>query len=206
MMCKRALTALLFRFGYGMCRGPEHRWSFAEEQGVVVIVDPSTDDALAPFMDGAAESAKVALARNVRAARKERGWTQEILGERSGLGRAVIHRVEKALSNLTIESIAAIARGLELGENGTSMLFSSLNPASASDAEVPREVRKFPAPRMEAMGSTSAARKGHLAIELPAGQAFEAAQLLASHLGRSVTLIDPTTRIVAGIAGRITPE
>jgi transcriptional regulator with XRE-family HTH domain len=167
-----------------------------------VTSDPTPDGAaISPNddLDDRAQLQKEALARNVRAARRQRRWTQEILGDRSGLGRAVIHRTEKAVSNLTIESINAIARALELGEDGSSILLASTGPAS--NADVSRESGREKRPvRAEAVDKPRLISKDHLAIELPAGQAFEAARLLANHFGHSITLVDPSNRLVAGIA------
>lgn len=53
------------------------------------------------------------FARRVRLLRQLRGWSQEVLGELSGLDRSYIGSVERAERNIGIENIEKIARALD---------------------------------------------------------------------------------------------
>jgi len=53
------------------------------------------------------------FARRVRLLRKLRGWSQEVLGELSGLDRSYIGSVERAERNISLENIEKIARALD---------------------------------------------------------------------------------------------
>lgn len=54
------------------------------------------------------------LARNVRVLRAMRGWSQEVLGELSGLHRNYIGHIERAEVNIGLENLSKIARAFEL--------------------------------------------------------------------------------------------
>lgn len=54
------------------------------------------------------------LAKNIRLYRNKMGLSQEELAERSGLHRTYIGSVERAERNVTIESMAKIAKGLKV--------------------------------------------------------------------------------------------
>jgi len=52
------------------------------------------------------------LGERVRALRRERGWTLEILAERSGVSRAMISKLERGEKNPTLVVAAKVAEGL----------------------------------------------------------------------------------------------
>jgi transcriptional regulator with XRE-family HTH domain len=58
-------------------------------------------------------SLRQVFAKNVRAVRKDRGWSQEELAERAGLHRTYISIIERGLKNVSIDNIEAIAKALE---------------------------------------------------------------------------------------------
>ena len=55
------------------------------------------------------------FARNVRRLRKERQMTQLELADAAGVGRTFISQVERGHFSVTLETIAAIARALNVG-------------------------------------------------------------------------------------------
>jgi transcriptional regulator with XRE-family HTH domain len=143
----------------------------------------------------ASKIARTTLASNLIAARKAVGLTQAKLGENSGLGRAYIHRVENERTNLTLDSLAVLAATLGLS---VSQLLSERGPEDGP-LEPPSPSESEHSPKL--VGSPWPAVAGHLALEFPAGQAFEAARVVASYFKRPVMLVDPLTRVVSGIAG-----
>ncbi|MCI8553458.1 MAG: helix-turn-helix transcriptional regulator [Clostridiales bacterium] len=54
------------------------------------------------------------LANNLKSARKERGLTQEALGDLSGISVNQIAQIERAALNVRLDALAALADGLEL--------------------------------------------------------------------------------------------
>ena len=54
------------------------------------------------------------FAGGVRKARNKQGWTQDELGERSGLTRHYIGIIERAGKSPTLESVEAIALALDV--------------------------------------------------------------------------------------------
>jgi transcriptional regulator with XRE-family HTH domain len=52
------------------------------------------------------------LGERVRASRRERGWTLEVLAERSGVSRAMISKLERGEKNPTLVVAAKVAEGL----------------------------------------------------------------------------------------------
>jgi transcriptional regulator with XRE-family HTH domain len=52
------------------------------------------------------------LGERVRALRRERGWTLEVLAERSGVSRAMISKLERGEKNPTLVVAAKVAEGL----------------------------------------------------------------------------------------------
>ncbi len=62
--------------------------------------------------EAAHAQAKDRLAKNVRRLRKDRGLSQEALGLRLDSDQAYIGRIEGALLNPTLESVAEIAHAL----------------------------------------------------------------------------------------------
>jgi transcriptional regulator with XRE-family HTH domain len=59
--------------------------------------------------------ARCTLGRNMRSRRKELGMSQEELGDRAGLEQSYVSNVEAGTRNVSIDNIARIARGLNLG-------------------------------------------------------------------------------------------
>jgi transcriptional regulator with XRE-family HTH domain len=62
---------------------------------------------------------KLALGREVRAARRRRGWTQSELARRAGVGRLVVGRIERGTTRLDVDALVRVAlalgRRLEVG-------------------------------------------------------------------------------------------
>ena len=55
------------------------------------------------------------LTRNMQRLRRERGWSQEELADRSGLHRTYISGVERGVRNPTLTVLDRIAAALEVG-------------------------------------------------------------------------------------------
>jgi transcriptional regulator with XRE-family HTH domain len=55
------------------------------------------------------------LGERVRGLRRERGWTLELLAERSGVSRAMISKLERGEKNPTLVVAAKVAEGLGVG-------------------------------------------------------------------------------------------
>jgi len=64
-------------------------------------------------MDGAVEQ----FGRNLRAARKERGWTQEELADRSGLAMVQVSRVERGVREIRLTTMLRLVAALETTPN-----------------------------------------------------------------------------------------
>lgn len=80
-------------------------------------------------------NARKHLARKVRLLRTNRGWSQEVLAELSGLNRSYIGAVERAEHNIGLDNIERISRALEISITG---LLDGQDPArhrSASGAQ-----------------------------------------------------------------------
>lgn len=60
------------------------------------------------------EPLRLVLAANVRRYRNERGWSQERLAEKSKLTQVFVSRIETAKVAPTIDTVAALARALEV--------------------------------------------------------------------------------------------
>lgn len=81
----------------------------------------------------------------VRDLRLRRGWTQEALGERSGLSYKFIGEIERGLGNPTIDSVAQIAKAFAID---VSQLFDrdvpevTYAPLTPDDFAVVREARE----------------------------------------------------------------
>lgn len=55
------------------------------------------------------------LATNMKALRKERGWSQETLAGEAGLDRTYISGIERQVKNPTITVVERIAKALDCG-------------------------------------------------------------------------------------------
>lgn len=64
--------------------------------------------------DFEASANRRAFGDQVRRLRRERGWTQEDLAERSGLHRTYVTGVERGQRNASLDAIHALADGLEV--------------------------------------------------------------------------------------------
>jgi hypothetical protein len=62
-----------------------------------------------------AVSAKELLAKNVLRLREERELSQEELCHRAGVHRAIIGHIERQKRNVTLETLEALAVGLDVG-------------------------------------------------------------------------------------------
>ena len=54
------------------------------------------------------------LGAKVRALRKARGWSQDLLGDRSGLHRAHVGEIERGEANVTIQTLKILADTLDV--------------------------------------------------------------------------------------------
>jgi len=100
------------------------------------------------------------LGERLREARTRRGWTLETLSTRSGLSTGFLSQVERGLSTLSIVSLSAICRALDLP---IAELFSASGPL---DAETTRVTRRVDQLRIQVGESPIAYR--YLSGQLPA--------------------------------------
>ena len=56
---------------------------------------------------------RLLLARNVRQARKDRGWSQEQLAERASLSSVYVSQIESSLKAASIDVIESLAQAFE---------------------------------------------------------------------------------------------
>ena len=56
----------------------------------------------------------VTFGRNVRQARKDKGWTQEQLAFEAGVKRAYLSEVENGQRNVSLDVVEKLARALDL--------------------------------------------------------------------------------------------
>jgi len=59
-------------------------------------------------------SAKQKFGKNVRIFRKQKNWTQEKLGEYTGLDRTYISDIERGIRNPSLKSLEKIAKALKV--------------------------------------------------------------------------------------------
>ncbi len=148
------------------------------------LTDDNTDEAVRQMT--------IRFGTNLKAARQSLNLTQEQLGETSGHGRVYVQRIESGQINVSLKTMVSLARAVSVAVEDL------LRPGSETEGTLHID---------NAIGSQVALSSGVLAIELPAGAAFEAGQVVARYLGKSVPLIDPATRTISGIAGMsVTPQ
>ncbi len=75
------------------------------------------------------------IGARLRAARKQKGWTLEVLGSKSGLSTGFLSQVERDLTTLSIVSLSAICRALHVPIES---LFSSSRPIGQTPSAVTR--------------------------------------------------------------------
>lgn len=54
----------------------------------------------------------VLLARNLRALRRQRGWSQEVMAEECGLHRTYVGAIERGERNVTLDTLNLLAHAL----------------------------------------------------------------------------------------------
>jgi len=127
------------------------------------------------------------LGSRLREARTQRGWTLEILSDRCGLSMGFLSQVERGLSTLSIASLSAICRALDLR---ISDLFSASGPldrdpplVTRCDEQLQIQIGDSPISYRYLSGQLPDAPIEELLIaEFPAG--FE--QDDSAHVGREV--------------------
>jgi len=75
------------------------------------------------------------IGARLRAARKDRGWTLEVLASKSGLSTGFLSQVERDLTTLSIVSLSAICQALGVPIES---LFSSSRPIGEAPSAVTR--------------------------------------------------------------------
>ena len=55
---------------------------------------------------------RLLFAQNVRRLRKQQGWTQEDLGDQTGIHRTYIGAIERGEANITLDHLEKLAKGL----------------------------------------------------------------------------------------------
>ena len=97
----------------------------------------------APNTGGVSE-VQTRLGARVRDLRRQRGWTQEALGERAGISYKFIGEIERGVGNPTVDSIDQIARAfgidiaLLLQREAPELAYT---PLTSDDFAVMREAR-----------------------------------------------------------------
>jgi transcriptional regulator with XRE-family HTH domain len=105
------------------------------------------------------------LGSQLRAARQDRGWTLEALSARSGLSTGFLSQVERGRSTLSIVSLSAICRALEIPID---RLFTSSRPL---DGGVPRVTKA--ASQLRIQIGDSAVTYRYLSPQLPSAPIAE---------------------------------
>jgi len=72
------------------------------------------------------------VGENIRNLRKAKGWSQEVLGEQSGLSYKFVGEVERGMVNPSLDSLEAIAKALDV-EVARLLLLEGLIIMSDSD-------------------------------------------------------------------------
>jgi transcriptional regulator with XRE-family HTH domain len=136
-----------------------------------------------------------ALASNVLAIRPQRKWSQQRLAEAAGMSRVRSRPIEKGEANITLDSLAALAAVFEIPPHQAGRLLVA-GDATDGAPTVPLSQDELPT-----LGATAPVKQGFVALEFSEKEVFQVARVLASHLGRVVALIDPSTRIVVCLVG-----
>jgi transcriptional regulator with XRE-family HTH domain len=134
--------------------------------------------------DKALQELQELFGANLRAARQSRDMTQDDLSRASGTARTYISLVEKGHKNLMMATAVSLAKAV--GKTVPELL-QPLGQAPESAAELIPSSGVMPH------------QEGTLAIELPAGQAFEVALDASKKLGRAVPLIESRTREIRAV-------
>jgi transcriptional regulator with XRE-family HTH domain len=74
-------------------------------------------------------SARQLVAYNLRRARTERGWQQELLSYEAGLHRTMVGYIENAKKNVTVDTLEALAGALKI------QLYELFLPLPSQEAE-----------------------------------------------------------------------
>ena len=120
---------------------------------------------------------------NLRAARERLGMSQDQLSEASGHTRAHIYRIESGRANITFDTAQSLATVV-----GATVIELLQPPGTQQQNHEPLQTT-----------GVLPIRSGTLALELPAGKAFEVAVVAAGQIGRAVHLIDPSTREIKAV-------
>lgn len=64
--------------------------------------------------NGSSTEAREVLARNIKALRAQRGWSQEELALECGLHRTFVAHVERRARNISLDNVARIAMALQV--------------------------------------------------------------------------------------------
>lgn len=78
------------------------------------------------------------LARNVKAARKKRRWTQEDLADRTGLAQVQISRIERGVRNIRFTTLIRLVVAFE----GPDELFDGLYEHSPNSSSSRRQASR----------------------------------------------------------------
>lgn len=63
------------------------------------------------------ESAQLIFGRNVRAARLERGWTQEDLADKTGLAVVQVSRIERGTREVRLTTVVRLLKALDVSSD-----------------------------------------------------------------------------------------
>jgi transcriptional regulator with XRE-family HTH domain len=135
-----------------------------------------------------AQSLKQIIADNLTRARSVAKLSQGRLGEKSGLGRMTVQRIESGRGNVTVNNLEKVCNALSIPP---AQLLTQGGAAASLPQGAQNDVR---------FGDAVPATEDQLAIELPAGQAFEVARWAATVFRRTITLINPINRSISGFA------
>lgn len=80
------------------------------------VIGSAPDDRMVETKGGKVEPkvAKVAVGRNIKAQRKRRDLTQEMLAHRIGMHPVEVGRAERGTRDMRVSTVVKLARGLEV--------------------------------------------------------------------------------------------